>query len=586
MLPIHALVLAASSLQSSDARAAPIDARGVSVALARIASEHPTLATVLPVAESRGGRKVEALRLAAGERAPGRPAILVVANVEGPWSWTTGLALDEARELAARYASDAGVKALLDGTTLYIVPCANPDAAEARFGTPLREERAGAAWMDDDRDGRAGEDGPSDVDGDGKILTLRKLDPEGEWIADPADARAMVKADRAKGERGQWKLWVEGRDSDGDEKVGEDPSADVQVGRNFAHGWREHAPEAGPWAMCEPEARGLADFVLAHRDVQMVVVYGAQDDLQEKPRTMPDEGGRGALTGVPETDAKLYVELGKRYKDLVGAKAKGDGDDHGSFQAWCRFQRGLFTVSIAPWSLPLDQEAPKSEEQHKDEKPADERAAGEKAAGEKAAGDKAAGDKSSGEKKAEKKKDEPSDDAKRLRWIDAKNESARFVAWKAFQHSELGAVEIGGFAPYASIEPPESERAKIADDQRAFLASLGGSLARVHVVDAKAKDLGGVWEVKAALEDAAWLPLTTVAGRRTGAPRPARVTLKLPASAKLVAGEKQTLVRELAGSGGRKELEWLVLGAAPSSIEIELDTDNAGAERVSPAITK
>lgn len=562
---------AASAQATADARGGPIDARGVSVALARIASEHPALATVLPVAESRGGRKIEALRLAAGERGPGRPAILVVANVEGPWAWTTGLVLDEALELAGHYASDAGVKALLDGTTLYIVPCANPDAAEARFATPLREERASAPWMDDDRDGRAGEDGPSDVDGDGRILTLRQPDPDGEWIADPADARAMVKADRAKGERGRWKLWVEGRDSDGDEKVGEDPLADVQVGRNFAHGWKEHAPEAGPWAMSEPEARGLADFVLAHRDVQMVVVYGAQDDLQEKPRTMPDEGGRGALTGVPETDAKLYVELGKRYKDLVGAKAKGDADDHGSFQAWCRFQRGLFTVSIAPWSMPLDQEAPKSEEQPKDEQPADEKPAGEKPAG---------------EKKAEKKKDEPSDDAKRLRWIDAKNEGARFVMWKPFEHPELGVVEIGGFAPYALIEPPEAERAKIADDQRAFLASLGASLARVHVVDAEAKDKGGVWEVKAVLENAEWLPLTTVAGRRTGAPRPARVTLKLPASAKLVAGEKQTLVRELAGSGGRRELQWLVFGAAPSSIEIELDTDNAGAERVSPAITK
>ena len=108
----------------------------------------------------------------------------------------------------------------------------------------------------------------------------------------------------------------------------------------------------------------------------------------------------------------------------------------------------------------------------------------------------------------------------------------------------------------------------------------------MQLVETTAKDKGGVWEVKTVIENAAWLPLTTVAGRRTGAVRPARVTVKLPAGATLVAGEKQTLVRELAGSGGRKELTWLVLGAAPSSIEIEVDTDQAGVVRATPAITK
>ena len=577
MLSPIAPVLFASLFQASESRAAPTDARGVSLALARIATEHPALATVLPVAESRGGRRIEALRLAAGERGPGRPGILVVANLEGPWAWTTGLVLDEARELAARYATEPDVKALLDGATLYFVPSPNPDAAEARFQRPLKEERAGAPFMDDDRDGRAGEDGASDVDGDGVILTLRKTDPEGEWIADPSDARAMIKADRVKGERGQWKLWVEGRDSDRDEKIGEDPAADVQAGRNFPHGWKEHAPEAGPWATSEPEARGLADFVLAHRDVQVVVVYGAQDDLLEKPKSVPDEGGRGLLGGVPESDAKLLGELGKRYRELTSAKAKGDGDDHGSFQAWCRLQRGLFTLSIAPWTLPLDHEAPKGEEKPKEQQPSEGEKNADKA-------DEKRGEKS--DRKPEKKKDEPSDDAKRLRWIDAKGESARFVPWRAFQHPELGEVEIGGFAPYALVEPPESERGAIADGQRAFLVSLGESLARVRIAEATAKDKGGVWEVKAAVENPAWLPLMTVAGRRTGAIRPARVTLKLPQGAMLLAGERQTLVRELAGSGGRREFTWLVLGAAPSSVEVEIDTDHAGTARATPAITK
>lgn len=566
----------ATPAQTAGERTLPPDHRAAGLALAKIASEHPELASILPVGTSRAGRKLEALRLAAGEHAPGRPAILIVANVEGPYAWTTGLALDEARELSARYASDANVKALLDTTTIYVIPCANPDAAEARFEKPLYERRATQPYLDDDRDGRDGEDGPSDVDGDGLVLTMRVPDPAGEWIADPADARALVKADAARGEHGRWKLWVEGRDSDRDEKVGEDPALDVQVGRNFPHGWLEHAPEAGPWPTCEPEARALCDFVLAHRDVQLVLVYGAQDNLVEKPKTQSDEG-RGVLEATPESDGKLLAQLGKRYRDATGSKAKSAGDGHGTFAAWCELERGLWCLDVNPWTLPLDVDAPKHDG---DAAPKDESSA------ESAAKTGRDSEKKGSAKDGDADKREVSDDAKRLRWVDANGESARFAPWKTFQHPELGAVEIGGFLPYALIEPPETARAEITAKQLAFVSSLGDVLARVSLVDVKAKDLGGVWRVEAVVQNDALLPLVSAAGKRTNAPRPARVTLRVPGNARVLAGEKQTLVRDLAGSGGRKELTWLVQGAAPTSIEIELDTDGAGTAHVVPAIQK
>ena len=92
-------------------------------------------------------------------------------------------------------------------------------------------------------------------------------DPDGEWIADPTDPRALVKADRKKGEHGLWKLFPEGRDSDKDERAGEDAEHDTIVNRNFPEGWQEHRAEFGTFATDEPEARALCEFVLAHRDV-------------------------------------------------------------------------------------------------------------------------------------------------------------------------------------------------------------------------------------------------------------------------------------------------------------------------------
>ncbi len=554
---------------STAARGAPLSAQDVAAEIERLETQHPTLAKRLAIGRSRGKQPIFALRLAAGAQAAGRPALLVVANLEGPYAWTGGLVLDEARELAARYAVEDKVRALLDTTTLYFVACPNPDATDARFALPRFEQRASAAGVDDDRDGRMGEDGPGDVDGDGRIVMLRKLDPEGRWIADPADGRAMIQADPVRGDHGRWKLFVEGRDSDHDELVGEDPLLDVQVARNFPHGWKEHAPESGAWPTSEPEAQALCDFVLTHRDIQLVVVYGALDTLVEPPKSGADASG-GLLVSPPEADAKLLAELGKRYGALTSSKAKSEGDDHGTFQAWCQYERGLWCLSIAPWSLPLDAPAPKKDEatppEKKDESDAKAASGVEK------------------DKKKDANEREPSDDAKRLRWIDAKSETWRFVAWKEFQHPELGAVEIGGFAPFARIEPPDGEREAIVDAQRAFVVSLGDVLARVQVVDAKAQDLGGVWKIEATVSDEALLPPISAAGRRTGTVRSVRVRLRLPPDSKLVAGDVQTLVGDLAGSGGRRKFEWLVTTRDIGALRIEADTDFAGTASVAPAV--
>lgn len=601
-----------------DADVPLLDHQSLSVAMSRVVAEHPTLATLLPVGSSRAGRRIEALRLAAGERHPGRPAILVVASLEGPYAWTSGLALDEARRLAAGYAQDERVRALLDSTTLYFVPRANPDAAEARFARPLAEQRASGPGVDQDRDGRDGEDGPSDVDGDGVVATMRVPHAEGRWIEDPADPRALVEADAKKGERGRWKLYPEGRDSDRDEEVAEDPELDVVLQRNFPHAWKAHDPAAGTFATDEPEALALCDFLIAHEDVALVVVYGALDNLVEKPKSVADDAPRQKLLpqeGVLESDAALLAELGTRYVEATGNKSKSDGDDKGSFQAWAYAQRGLWVLSIRPWSIPLDAKAagdddskadgakpdaagtpgaggskPDAAEPPKADAPASEAGkpdAAKQGDGSADDGVKAADPKKDAAKKGGKKEREPSDDAKRLRWIDAQHESARFLPWKPFDHPELGPVEIGGFAPYARIEPPEDARAEIAREELEFLLTLGPALARVAVVDAKARELaGGLWEVRAAVENRSLLPLLSAAARRAEALRPARVSLRIPDGARVVAGERETLVSELAGSGGREELVWIVQGAAAGSIGVEVDTPGAGRVQAVPEVVR
>lgn len=122
--------------------------------LEALASAHPGLVERHKLGSSRAGRALEALRFAgkgAGEAA--RPALLLVANVDGARVYASAVALEHARQLASGYGTDERVTALLDSTTVWIVPRANPDAAEARFATPRVEQRASGPGIDDDRDG-------------------------------------------------------------------------------------------------------------------------------------------------------------------------------------------------------------------------------------------------------------------------------------------------------------------------------------------------------------------------------------------------------------------------------------------------
>jgi len=620
LLPLPWALSVAVAAQASPPAPELVDHAHLSSEIAAIAAAHPDLVQRNKLGESRSGRALEVLRITgpAPEKDGKRPALLLVANLDGPRVFASAVALQHARALADGYATNEAVKALLDSTVVYVVPRANPDAAEARFLTPRQEQHASGTGVDDDRDGRAGEDAPADLDGDGVVAWLRVKDPDGEWREDPTDPRALVKADRNKGEAGVYVLWPEGRDADGDEKVAEDAPLDARVDKNFAAGWEQHTPSAGLFPTDEPETRALCDFVLGHPELALVLVYDAQDSLVGEVKSVGDDAPavkRVPPEGVLESDAKLLGELARRYKKATESTAKGEGGERGTFSRWCYEQRGLFTLSATLWDIPLEE---KKKEEKKDE-PAKDAAAGAEKPGEApppAAAEKPAADEKkpeaaemkpeaaemkeepkeaepkpegeAGEKKGDKddkkggKKDDepkPSDDAKRLKWIDGAGaeEAWRFRPWTAFQHPELGPVEIGGLTPYARLEPPAGEGATIAQKHFEFLLTLGALLPRVRVSECTRETLGqGVIRVTAVVQNDSFLPLLSRSARRTDTVRPAKVRLVLPAAGKLLGGNVQELLSELPGSGGRKEYKWLVQGPDAMELGVAVETDHAG----------
>src|SRR5205085_9685579 len=100
--------------------------------------------------------------------------------------------------------------------------------------------RTGKKPMADDDDGLYDEDGPDDLDGDGNICQMRRLDPNGAWRVSPEDQRLMVPLqpdEKYEGPR-YTLLGEEGIDNDGDGLINEDGPGGYDLNRNWPAGWQ------------------------------------------------------------------------------------------------------------------------------------------------------------------------------------------------------------------------------------------------------------------------------------------------------------------------------------------------------------
>lgn len=556
--------------------------------------------------ESLQGRAIEALRFSAGDPASNQPSILVVGNVTGDRLVGTELALRLADQLAE--SNDANT-ALMNQVTIYIVPSANPDAAALRFQTPLFESTATGMGRDVDRDGLIGEDPPVDVNGDGMITWMRVPDVEGEYIADPFDARLTVKADGKHGERGMWKLLREGLDQDGDDEIAEDQARDTELNRNFPAGYTPHTASGGLYGGSEPEARALMDFVLMHPELALIVTLDAQDTLASPPETGRSTG-RIPNGKVMDDDAALLAEIGRRFMKTAKDAPKADSLIAGSFQRWAYEQRGVLTIDSAIWELPKG--APKADKDKADDDTAPEAPVGGKVAAALTelgyVGDdevlevieveeieleeievdvQEVPDTNATDLEDVTEKDskpdtwrKASEDVERLKWVDETGEAWRFVDWQPFEHPTLGPVEIGGWAPYALVEPRAKDLDALTDRHMQLLTSLGALMPSVTVTQFEATLLGkNLWRVEARLENPGFLPVVTGAANRARTATRTRVVLHLPDNAEIVVGQAMQFVNRLDGlgqSGRDSELEWLVHARDINALRLTVTSHNAG----------
>ncbi len=543
--------------------------------LASLADAYPDLVRVESIAQSMGQRKVWLIEAGAGTKQDRktRPALLVVAGIEGDDLIGCSVAVGWVEHLVGQCAKDPNFARLLKTTTLYVIPRLNPDAAERFFARPQLETSLNAKPVDDDHDGLIDEDGPEDLDGDGLITWMRIEDPEGEYILDPKDNRLLLKADNLKGEVGAWRYLAEGIDNDHDELWNEDGPGGVNFNRNFPYDYKFFAPDAGVHQVSEAETRALADFVVAHPNIGIVVTYGAADNLSKTPKGTSSTERRKPMSAIDEQDVGYYKAMGESFGKALGLDEELEGAAvPGSFSDWMYFHRGRLSLAARPWNPAVAVEISKATEkkQKKQEQQKDEQERDGESGGEESKKGKDNNGKDDRDKLSEKRREE-------LTWFDEHAPEA-FIKWHPVEHLDFPGqrAEVGGYRPFALTNPPMEMIEQVAAKHCEFLTTVAQRLPRIGIREIETKHLGrSVYEVKIQVENTGFLPTVLEHGQTTREINPTRLVLALD-DEQILSGTRITNLPSIRGSGGMAEVRAIVRAADRKRIDFEVVSMLAG----------
>ncbi len=542
--------------------------RSLSRLLAYLAEQNPELVRVAGIARSIGKRKVWLVQVGKGaeQDRKTRPAMLVVAGIEGSDLIGSSIAVSWIKHLLEQYETDAEITKLLQTTTFYIIPRLNPDAAEHFFNEPKCETSRNDKPVDDDHDGLMDEDGPEDLNGDGLITSMRIEDPEGEYILDPADDRLLLRADLLKSEIGAWRYLTEGIDNDHDELWNEDGPGGVNFNRNFPYNFEFFASDAGVHQVSEAETRALADFVIEHPNIGIIMTYGAADNLLKTQIGAPPPPRRKPMTAIDEDDAGYYKAMGELYRKALGLdKELEDISCPGTFSDWMYFHRGRISLAARPWSPALAVELSKAAEKKKqaeDEKDSESGLEDEKKNKDNSSKDD--------DKRNEKEREE-------LKWFD-EHAPQSFVKWQAIEHPDFPnqRVEVGGYSPFALTNPPAQMLEQITAKNTDFLTTVAQRLPRIGIRKVETRHLGrSVYEVKIQVENTGFLPTLISQGQTTREVYPTRLIIELDDKF-FLSGARITNLPLIRGSGGMEEVLYIIRAYDRRKINFEVISILAG----------
>jgi hypothetical protein len=460
------------------------------------------------------------------------------------------------------YGTDPAITELVDTRALYCKPNNNPDG-NSLYQHTAQSNRSTVRPYDDDGDGLADEDPAEDLDGDGFIRQMRRFVGAGKGNAtkDPADPSGRIMKRVQQGE-GDYVLYPEGIDNDGDGRYNEDGIGGLDLHRNYPGNWRPMREEtgrgwtqggAGEYPLSETETRAVFSFLMAHPNVSVVQSLDtAVPMLLRGPSTAKTEEAM-----FPE-DAAFFTKFDKEGLKITGYPWAGD-----VYHVYATRGGGNPMTGEPPRDQPLFGHGPDF---------------GYLYFGAIWYGDEIW----NGGRFTDYNRDGRIDELEVLRWND-ENRAGKgdFKDWTAFRHPQLGDVEIGGWNPkFWSQNPPPDMLETWARNEALFNLYLARQLPQVKLASVTATPARGVpasenvFDVQVTVTNEGLLPTALEIAKRVKIVRPDTLALTLASGQELVkpgAGKpaQQRLI-ELGSlkPGESRTVSWQVKGAGKAAVAI------------------
>jgi murein tripeptide amidase MpaA len=545
--------------------------------LHELAAAHPALVRLAAIGKSYEGRDIwlaTVTNFATGADAD-KPALWVDGNIHATEVAGSAACLALLRHLTTGYGADPEVTRCLDTRVFYVCPRLNPDGAELALADVPKLIRSSTRPYPYDEEPVAGLR-REDVDGDGRVLTMRVPDPNGPWKVSDRDPRLMVRREPTETGGRYYRLLPEGRIEgwDGVTLRLAPRKEQLDLNRNFPAGWRQEHEQhgAGPYPGSEPEVRAAMRFIAAHPNITGAVAFHTYSGVLLRPYS------HRADDTLPPEDLRTFQKLGAKGTELTGYPNVSVFHDFryhpqdvitGSFDDWAYDHLGVFAWTVEIWSP--------------------QRAAG-----------------ITDYKFIEWYREHPiEDDLKLLAWNDGALGGKGFVQWYPFEHPQLGPVELGGWeALYTWSNPPH---ALLEAEVERFPKWLVWSLLvspRLELVEATAARLGeDSWRVRLVVQNTGWLPsYVTKRALANKVVRAVVAEIELPDGVRLETGEPRVELGQLegrayvpvmpsawAGWGGdatndRAKAEWVVRGRPGAVVKLAARHARAGTLRTELAL--
>ena len=537
--------------------------------LQEYAAEFPHLFKIESIGKSHEGRDVwlvTATNFASGPDIE-KPALWVDGNLHASEVAGSTANLYFIKSLADRYGKDPTVTECLDTRVFYIVPRINPDGAEWALADRPKLIRSSTRPYPYDEEPAEGLIANEDIDGDGRILSMRIVDPNGAWKAHLDDPRLLIRRDPVETGGTYYRLLPEGlmKNFDGVTIQVRGPKEGLDLNRNFPVAWRQENEQlgAGPYPVSEPESRNLVDFIVCHPNITGVVTFHTYSGVILRPYDdRADEE-------FPAEDLWTYKKIGEKGTALTGYPNVSTYHDFryhpktvttGGFDTWMYDHMGMFSWTVELW-------APMRQAGIKDYKFIDWF------------------------------REHPfEDDLKLMKWNDDVLGGKAYVNWYPFDHPQLGHVELGGWDALNSwVNPPlqflEKEVALFPDwIVWHLLISPRLALRQVEV-----KPLGeAAYHIRLVVENTGWLP--TYVAKKAVEKKVSRgviCEIELPEGATLQSGKVREDLAQLEGrayksaladgmEGGtddRLKVEWVVKAPQGGKVKLVARHDRAGVVR-------